>query len=583
MDKNKEVEDIIQRREITTVFQAIVCLNEGKIMGYEALSRGPKGSALERPDLLFAAAESCGKTWEMELLCRSKALEQAEKLPTDCKMFINVDPNIIKDPRFEKGLTGGMLKERHLEAESIVFEITERTAVDDYRNFRSVLENYRSQGYQIAIDDTGSGCSGLMMLAETRPQYIKIDMGLIRDIDKDSLRQSLIKALCDFSQVADMKVIAEGIETIDELKTLMAIGVPYGQGFLLQRPQMEFATASPDIVATICEIHQRKLQELFHTSMTMPIGELARQDETVEPQMRGRDLAALFEASPTLQGVVVAEAGRPVGLLMKNKFLGHLATQYGLAVYGNRPVSLMMDRHSLVVEYDTPLEKVSNFAISRAEKDLYDYIIITKNGYYWGITTVKRLLEKTTQLEITRAKYANPLTGMPGNILIEQKLKQVLNGGRPFAALYFDLDNFKAYNDTYGFERGDQLLCMVSRIIESQVQRGVKEEVGFVGHIGGDDFIAVTGRQEAEEVCRQIINEFEVQIQQFYSVADRANGYIVATNRHGQVEKFPMVSLSIAVVDGGKQWPASLVELAERAGRIKKSCKLNWQSCYQVG
>lgn len=583
MHQAGEVERIIQTGGIDTVFQAIVSLQKGNIMGYEALSRGPKDSRFERPDLLFAAAEQCGQLWELELLCRSKALEQSKHLPEDCKMFINVDPNTLKDPRFEKGLTGGILKQLQVSAESIVFEITERTAVDDYRNFRMLLENYRSQGYQIAIDDTGSGCSGLMMLAETRPQYIKIDMGLIRDIDKDALRQSLIKALCDFSQVADMKVIAEGIETVDELKTLIDIGVPYGQGFLLQRPQGGFAAASPDVVATIREIQQRKLQERFHTSMTMPIGEIARRDEAVEPQMRGRDMAAIFEASPTLQGVVVAEAGRPVGLLMKNKFLGHLAMQYGLAVYGNRPVSLMMDRHSLIVEYDTPLEKVSTFAVSRAEKDLYDYIIVTKNGYYWGITTVKRLLEKTTQLEITRAKYANPLTGLPGNILIEQKLKQVLNGGRPFAALYFDLDNFKAYNDTYGFERGDQLLCMVSRIIESQVQRCVKAEIGFVGHIGGDDFIAVTGRQEAETVCKEIIDEFELQIRQFYSVADRTNGYIVAANRHGQVEKFPLVSLSIAVVDGGKQWPASLVELAERAGRIKKSCKLNWQSCYQVG
>ncbi len=247
-----KIEDVIRNREITTVFQAIVCLSEGVIMGYEALSRGPKGSVLERPDLLFAEAEKCGKLWELELLCRSKALEQAEKLPQACKMFINVDPNVIKDPRFEKGLTGDLLKELRIAAESIVFEITERTAVDDYQNFRRVLENYRSQGYRIAIDDLGAGCSGMTLLAETRPQFIKIDMTLVRDIDRDFLRQALLKALCDFSRAADMKLIAEGIETFAELKTLIEIGVHYGQGFLLQRPQSEFKSLLPSLVTEIC-------------------------------------------------------------------------------------------------------------------------------------------------------------------------------------------------------------------------------------------------------------------------------------------------------------------------------------------
>ncbi|WP_346353661.1 GGDEF domain-containing protein [Azotosporobacter soli] len=582
MDTHTELEEIITKQQIRTVLQPIVSLESGVVMGYEALSRGPAGSRLERPDLLFGEAEQCGKLWELELLCRGKALEQAKELPASCLMFINVDPNSIKDSRFEKGLTSELLKQQQISASCIVFEITERTAVEDYRHFRRVLENYRSQGYQIAIDDAGAGCSGLMMLAETRPQFIKIDMGLVRDVDKDSLRQALLRSICDFAQVANMKVIAEGIETFEELKALISIGVSYGQGYLLKRPQIGFSDIEEKMRNNICEMYRRKQQESFHTAMTIPIGEIARRDEAIEPQMTGRELAAAFEAMPMLLGAVVAEGGRPTGLLMKNKFLGYLATQYGLAVYGNRPVSLMMDRHSLVVEYDTPLEKVSTFATSRAEESLYDYIIITKDGYYWGITTVKRLLEKTTQLEIARAKHANPLTGLPGNLLIEQKLKQMLIGTQPFAALYFDLDNFKAYNDTYGFERGDQLLCMVSRIIELQVKEGTCGR-GFVGHIGGDDFIAVTDRTEAERVCQRIIVDFDIQVQQFFNVDDRANGYITATNRHGMVERFPLVSLSIAVVDGGKQWPANLVDLAERAGRIKKKCKLDWRSCYQVG
>jgi EAL domain-containing protein (putative c-di-GMP-specific phosphodiesterase class I) len=151
-------------------------------------------------------------------------------------LFINVDPNIINDDRFKKGATLEMLAAQDFDLGNIIFEITEKNSIDDYKNFRKVLDHYTSQGYKIAIDDTGAGYSGLRLLAETRPQFIKIDMDLVRDIDKDALKQALMKAFYEFSVVMNMKIIVEGIETLDELNALIQIGIPYGQGYLLQRP-----------------------------------------------------------------------------------------------------------------------------------------------------------------------------------------------------------------------------------------------------------------------------------------------------------------------------------------------------------
>ncbi|MBP2625303.1 MAG: diguanylate cyclase/phosphodiesterase with domain containing protein [Firmicutes bacterium] len=576
-----ELEIILKSKDIKAIFQPIVSLVDGEVFGYEALSRGPKGSLLERPDVLFPAAEQFNKVWELEFLCRSKAFARANGLPKDKMLFVNVDPKIINDPRFQKGVTLDMLAHYQIDASNIIFEITEKNSIEDYKSFRKVLDNYTSQGYKIAIDDTGSGYSGLKLLAETRPQFIKIDMDLVRNIDKDAFKKGLMKAFYEFSVVANMKMIAEGIETFDELNTLINIGIPYGQGYLLQRPAAQFLDISPGVKDAIISKNHRKKQEAFQTALTMPIGEIGRRDQGFSAVVTGGQVLDHFNDNPNVMGITILQGDTPVGLLMKNKFLTHLATKYGVAVYMNRPAGLLMDQNFLVVDYNTPLEQVSKLAVARGEDSLYDYIVITKSNKYYGITTVKQLLEKTTDLEIKWAKHSNPLSGLPGNILIEEKLKLVIDAGQPYSVLYFDLDNFKAYNDAYGFDNGDKVLCMTAQIIQDQFKDSNMLDV-FIGHIGGDDFIAVVRDIDVISVCQTIIDYFDVRIRGFYAEEDIKRGYIVAKNRHGVEENFPVVSLSIAVLTSIGQIFKNPADLAEAASVVKKKCKLIWESCYCI-
>jgi EAL domain-containing protein (putative c-di-GMP-specific phosphodiesterase class I) len=269
--------EIIKQNIINIVFQPIVSLSDGEVLGYEALSRGPKGSSLERPDALFSTAAKFNMIWELEYLCRANALERAKEIIPHKMIFINVDPKIINDSRFQKGHTREMLHKFCANTGNVIFEITEKTAINDYMNFCRILDNYTSQGYKIAIDDTGSGYSGLKTLANIRPNFIKVDMELIRDIDKDSLKQAMLKALHDFSISTNSKIIAEGIETEGELNTLINIGIPYGQGFFLQKPHPDFTEPSPELKQTILEINRLRKRELYYTPITMPVGELAQQ------------------------------------------------------------------------------------------------------------------------------------------------------------------------------------------------------------------------------------------------------------------------------------------------------------------
>lgn len=576
-----ELEEILNNKDIKSVFQPVVSLLDGNVVGYEALSRGPQGSILERPDDLFAAAEKFNKLWELEFLCRSKAFARVKNLAKDMMLFINVDPNIINDDRFKKGATLEMLAAQDFDLGNIIFEITEKNSIDDYKNFRKVLDHYTSQGYKIAIDDTGAGYSGLRLLAETRPQFIKIDMDLVRDIDKDVLKQALMKAFYEFSVVMNMKIIAEGIETIDELNALIQIGIQYGQGYFLQRPAAEFLMINPSVKENIILKNKQKKQEAFHTPLTMPIGEISRRDPGFPEGIIGSKVLEYFNENPHLMGITLLQGDIPIGLLMKNKFLAHLATQYGFAVYMNRSVSSLMDNHVLIVDYDMSLEQVSKLAVARYEESLYDYIVVTQYGKYYGIITVRQLLEKTTQLEINRAKHSNPLSGLPGNILIEEKLHQVIESKEPFSVLYFDLDNFKAYNDTYGFDNGDKILCMTAQIIQSQLKSTAIADF-FVGHIGGDDFIAIVQEVDVAPLCQTIINYFDVRVRSFYTEEDQKLEYIIAKNRHGLEEEYPIISLSIAVVTSIGCKFKTPADLGEAAGGVKKKCKLVWRSCYCI-
>ncbi|MEN6565321.1 MAG: GGDEF domain-containing protein, partial [Veillonellales bacterium] len=148
-----------------------------------------------------------------------------------------------------------------------------------------------------------------------------------------------------------------------------------------------------------------------------------------------------------------------------------------------------------------------------------------------------------------------------------------------FSVLYFDLDNFKAYNDVYGFENGDKILRMTASIIQEQMDQSRLND-SFLGHIGGDDFIAVVRQPQVEALCQMIIDSFDARVKDFYTEEHQQQGFITAKNRHGTEERFPLTSLSIAVVSSRKNVFTTITQLAETAGRVKKKCKLTWQSCY---
>lgn len=584
--KNKDLGDefmeILQNGDIKTVFQPIISLKNGELLGYEALSRGPENSVFNNPEKLFDFARVYGRLWELEFLCRIKALENMSRNNPSFCIFLNVDPHIIDDEKFKKGFTKDFLREFNINPEDVVFEITEKNSVSDIGSFKKIIDNYKDQGYRIAIDDTGSGYSGLKLITEIHPHFIKLDMNLIRDIDKDGLKYALIKTFYDFCQVTDIKLIAEGIETENELNTLIEIGIDYGQGYFIQRPAEKLKRSDSRLIEHITVRNDKKKELYLNKPTAVFVGDICRKSLSVESSHTGANILDIFNNNPNLYGLPVVDKGKLSGLIMKDKFYARLGTQYGFALYVNRPVGILMENRPLTVDYETSIDNVSKMAMARSEENLYDYIVVTRDSKYFGIVTVKDLLEKTTELEVNYARHLNPLTGLPGNMLIEQKLVSILSENKPFTILYMDIDDFKVYNDIYGFEKGDRVLQYLSRILTGCVSMDSPGNK-FIGHIGGDDFIVILESYETDEICKRIIHSFDIGRTGFYSRDDIDKGFILNQNRHGVEECFGLIGLSIAGISNRDRKYSDIYELTEYSSKIKKKCKGKNGSCYLIG
>jgi len=220
---------------VRSVYQPVVDIVDRRVIGFEALTRVGSGR-FENVETLFKAAEANDALWSLERLCRRKALEGMPALDADQLLFMNIEPDSAHDPQltgpqFLDGLAAAGLSPRQ-----VVLELTEHSAVRDFVAFRRTLERFRSLGFRLAMDDVGSGYSGLQAIAEIAPDFIKADMHLVRGLHQSSIKRELIETMQRFSESTGITLVAEGVESPEELVALSDAGVRCAQGFLFARP-----------------------------------------------------------------------------------------------------------------------------------------------------------------------------------------------------------------------------------------------------------------------------------------------------------------------------------------------------------
>lgn|SRR5574341_1324507 len=225
---------VIEEGDLQTVYQPIADIREGAVLGYEACSRGPPGE-LQDPGYMFKLAYEAQLLWKLERVCRELALERAVGLPEGCLLFLNTDPDTIFDPELTRSPALRALAGR------VVLEITERAAISDFALFRRAVDVIRGLGLRFAIDDVGSAYSGLRLIAEIRPDFVKLDMALAHNLPESVVQRDLVRTVAQIAESLNAPLIVEGLERREQLEALRELGIRFAQGYLIGMPDPKMA------------------------------------------------------------------------------------------------------------------------------------------------------------------------------------------------------------------------------------------------------------------------------------------------------------------------------------------------------
>ncbi len=561
----KELDNIICRQLLTPLFMPIVNTQERCILGYEALIRGPSSSPLHSPVSLFKTAQRCGRLLDLELLCREMSMRRFKHLGLQGKLFLNVTPATLLEPDFRTGMTLELLDKVGFDPKKLVIEITEQFPIDDYDLMKEATSHYRQLGFEVALDDLGAGYSGLRSWSELRPQYVKIDRHFIEGLDSTLIKQEFVRSIMEVARSIHCQVIAEGIERVEEHRVLNDMGLKIQQGYYFSRP-----TALPP---------KELDQQLFRFSNGSNSNNLQNTQQNLASITRIRppidsncsvgEAVQIFRKHQDLRSLAVVDQDVPVGLLSRETCLGLYLDLFGREIHDRKPVSTYMDTNPLMLEERVPLEAVSERITGSNSDTPSSEFIITSQSKYLGTGGILNLLKLITEYQVRNARHANPLTLLPGNVPASEEISWRLDNGKSFAACYIDLDNFKAFNDHYGYQRGDQVIIFLADCIKHWVD----DSKDLLCHIGGDDFLIIFGSNDWKLRCQNIQSEFKSRVSEHYNEGDRLAGGIQCQDRHGTSRFFPLVTLSIGAALPDIERCNSHHEVARLASEAKHMAK----------
>jgi diguanylate cyclase (GGDEF)-like protein len=360
---------------IAMVTQPIVDLRSGTIHAYEALARFEIEGDLSTGEL-FALAERVGMREELDLACLTRGLELLPLRPAGKRLTVNVSSQLLADARAVERLSS------QPDLHGLVLEITEEALVRDYAALQHALRPLVELGARVAVDDMGAGYSGLRHAIDLHPTYLKLDRALVRGIDRDPKRAALVDALLRYAQHAGSHIVAEGVETDGELEMLTRLGVPLAQGFLLGRP----APPWPSLVRALPATGE----DAGHSASAD-----APDVATIGPDTTAEQAHARFVAEPLLETLVVLDGERHVlGSLTRHRLLARLGHRFGFALYGQRSVLRVADRHCLALPASTPWSELVSRAMARAPDSRHDAIVLVDGaGRYLRRLTIRDLLD----------------------------------------------------------------------------------------------------------------------------------------------------------------------------------------------
>ncbi len=574
--------DLIDRGQLRAAFQPIATLATGEVSAHEALVRTPPDCGLPSADALFAAARAQGCEIALEMHCVQLAVSSWAQQAGTGKLFINLSARALVAALAQHSLdtlfsgAGGSVAPA-----SIVVELTEHEHVRDIDALMAAAAQLRLQGARLALDDFGDGRSSLRLWSELKPEIVKIDKYFTHGLPRHPEKLQTMRALLQISQTLGSVIVAEGIETADELRLLRDLGIHLGQGWLLGRPQWAPVDAllpqAAEVIASsqVAVFPERRRLAQQRASVRT----LLEKSDPIPPDLSNDALFLRFSEEPRPRALAIVQDEVPLGLVSRQRFIDRYAQPFFRELHGRKPCTSFADMAPRLVDIHHGLDELTQVLTSEDQRYLADGFIVVENGHYRGLGSGEQLVRVVTEARMEAARHANPLTLLPGNIPLTQHIQRLLSGERKFAACYCDLNHFKPYNDQYGYWRGDEMILLLSRLLCEHAE----PTRDFVGHVGGDDFVVLFQSDDWQAKCQSIIDRFNRAAMDLYDVEARTIGGVHAEDRYGEMRFHPLTTLSIGAVVVDTRHDARPEDVASDAAQAKRLAKRSASGLHVIG
>jgi EAL domain-containing protein (putative c-di-GMP-specific phosphodiesterase class I)/GGDEF domain-containing protein len=541
------LDNLLREKTFDIHFQPIVDIDRATILGFEALTRGPANSSLHSPLVLFEVAARFGRLLELERLVIRRALRRFKELNLPGQIFLNLSVDSLLDAEAQTDLISSDLAAFGMPASRLVLELTETRVCLDPERLRSSADALRRLGFAMALDDLGEGFASLKRWLDLKPEFVKIDRHFIDGIAQDPLKQHFVRAIMDLASSAGCTVIAEGLEQASDLAVLHRLGVKYCQGYLLARPS---ATPRRSLRAEVGALLQWN-ETAQQAAVPLPPGaittaaQLARRGHTASAKISCLGAVDMFKFDEQLHAIpVLDDALRPIGLLRSMHVLKRSSERFFMDIHAHHSCLKLMDSQPLIFDVSTSLRTMSEAIANLDDSLMVDGFVVTQDGAYFGSGRTSDLLKAVSDLQVNSARYANPLTLLPGNVPIDSHIDALIEEGQAFVVAVWDIDNFKPFNDVYGYRCGDDIIKFTAQTL----LQAIEPSIDFVGHIGGDDFLMVLCSTEWQARLQRVCTDFDAGVRGFFSTEHLQSGGYTTANRQNQPTFHPLPTLSAGVI-----------------------------------
>lgn len=502
-----DLRTLIDSAALTMAYQPIVDLRRAELTGYEALTRPAADSGFAHPGMLFDAAKEHGMLWPLEKITRQQAFSACTHWDERVRLFMNCTPEVFADDRFANEILDAVCANPSLTPDRFVLEITERSDTQHIEGLDRQVRLLRQRGFQIAIDDVGAGTSGLNRIMSLRPHWLKLDIELIKDIDRDRVKQNLVKFLIHFAQLSGVRVVAEGIERHEELAALIRLGIRYGQGFLLARPAAQPPVLDNEISSFLrsewAAVHDVRARD----PRLVEIARFATPVEQLAPTAPVRHGAAALARESHMPGIALVRNGRFVGWCDRQRVL--IAARTGRR---GAPLSDFAGANSTSVPSESTVAEALDIAAARDDQTVSEPLIVTDDEQVIGAVGVRELLNAAGAVVGAACRHSGTLLQLPGRVHADQHLDGLIAARRSGVdtdtqAALIDIQQCSAYNSRFGYELGNELIEQLAIIIE----HSVTDMAGryFLAHLGDDRFLVTGPCCELAAHIDEIVKQYE--------------------------------------------------------------------------